>query len=91
VRTVMERWGLSTRSGRPEEEATAGGRPPAEGGHATGDVSRSRLAALCGPRGSCSRGLAVGGCGREEGKARLDLRARAGWVEPGWLMLDQWV
>jgi hypothetical protein len=41
------------------EGAAARGRPPAQGGHAAGEVSRSR-------------GVAVGVCsGREEGKARL--------------------
>jgi hypothetical protein len=34
VRTIMEGPGLGIRSGRPEEEVTAGGRPPVEGGHA---------------------------------------------------------
>jgi hypothetical protein len=65
----MEGPGLGIRSGRPEEEATAGGRPPAEGGRTTGHVSR-----LCLGR-SRSGGLAapVGGCGREEGKAWVGL------------------
>jgi hypothetical protein len=83
---------LGTRSEKPEEEATARRKPPAKGGHAAGDISRSCLAALCAPRGSRSCGLAVGGCGREEGKAtRVGLVGGHELVGLNRLMLECWV